>query len=326
MEGKDYYDILGLEIDATDGEIKKKYRKLALKLHPDKQANKKQTEAEKIKLDDRFQIVKEAYEILSDASKKGDYDKNLREELQKMKRKRERDAALDSKRRKMKDDLLKREKKSVVSSFKKQDEINRLRLDGKTRIIRELVMLKKNSVTSKTFQVLASLLKLSEGRTFLVKCDFVTKCVAFLNKTVRFDQKVEKCEMMLTFLIHISMTRDHLLIEKCLQHELLMDLLHSPNLSNSALVFIRNLSFSKNAKRCFVSWPNFLVELFNFLPNRSIAMTLWSLAYDNEKGKAALSMYMSKIRQLRDELEFYENTAEKQDVILYLSQLVTIIT
>ena len=195
-----------------------------------------------------------------------------------------------------------------------------------TRIIRELVMLKKNSVTSKTFQVLASLLKLSEGRTFLVKCDFVTKCVAFLNKTVRFDQKVEKCEMMLTFLIHISMTRDHLLIEKCLQHELLMDLLHSPNLSNSALVFIRNLSFSKNAKRCFVSWPNFLVELFNFLPNRSIAMTLWSLAYDNEKGKAALSMYMSKIRQLRDELEFYENTAEKQDVILYLSQLVTIIT
>ena len=148
MEGKDYYDILGLEIDATDGEIKKKYRKLALKLHPDKQANKKQTEAEKIKLDDRFQIVKEAYEILSDASKKGDYDKNLREELQKMKRKRERDAALDSKRRKMKDDLLKREKKSVVSSFKKQDEINRLRLDGKLKQLDRLNKMKNDMQAS----------------------------------------------------------------------------------------------------------------------------------------------------------------------------------
>ena len=56
--GKDYYKILGVGRNATDDELKKAYRKLALKYHPDKN---KDPGAE-----DRFKEIAEAYEILSD--------------------------------------------------------------------------------------------------------------------------------------------------------------------------------------------------------------------------------------------------------------------
>lgn len=56
--GKDYYKILGVSRNATDDELKKAYRKLALKYHPDKN---KDPGAE-----DRFKEIAEAYEILSD--------------------------------------------------------------------------------------------------------------------------------------------------------------------------------------------------------------------------------------------------------------------
>ena len=65
--GKDYYKILGLTKGASDDDIKKAYRKLALKFHPDK--NKEASAEEK------FKEVAEAYEILSDAKKKDIYDK-----------------------------------------------------------------------------------------------------------------------------------------------------------------------------------------------------------------------------------------------------------
>lgn len=65
--GKDYYKILGIAKGASDDEIKKAYRKLALKYHPDK--NKEKGAEEK------FKEVAEAYEILSDPKKKEIFDK-----------------------------------------------------------------------------------------------------------------------------------------------------------------------------------------------------------------------------------------------------------
>ena len=65
--GKDYYKILGVSEIATDDEIKKAYRKLALKWHPDKN---KSPGAE-----DKFKEISEAYDVLSDKGKRETFDK-----------------------------------------------------------------------------------------------------------------------------------------------------------------------------------------------------------------------------------------------------------
>jgi curved DNA-binding protein len=70
MKFQDYYEILGVARDADADAIKKAYRKLALKWHPDKHPEGKRAEAEK-----RFKQVSEAYEVLSDADKRQRYDK-----------------------------------------------------------------------------------------------------------------------------------------------------------------------------------------------------------------------------------------------------------
>ena len=64
----DYYKILGIEKNATDEEIKKAYRKLARKLHPDLNPNDKEAHT-------KFQQVNEANEVLSDSEKRKKYDK-----------------------------------------------------------------------------------------------------------------------------------------------------------------------------------------------------------------------------------------------------------
>ena len=68
--GKDYYKILGITRKAKEKEIKKAYRKLALKWHPDKHTGEKEKETAKKK----FQLVDEAYEVLSDDEKRRIYD------------------------------------------------------------------------------------------------------------------------------------------------------------------------------------------------------------------------------------------------------------
>ena len=67
MQSKDYYTILGLNRDARNEEIKKAYRKLAQRYHPDK--NPKDDRAE-----ERFKQINEAYNILSDEGKRRQYD------------------------------------------------------------------------------------------------------------------------------------------------------------------------------------------------------------------------------------------------------------
>ncbi|MCX8000697.1 MAG: DnaJ domain-containing protein, partial [Leptospiraceae bacterium] len=67
MAEKSYYEILGVSKNATDEEIKKAYRQLAIKYHPDK--NKGNKEAE-----EKFKEATEAYEVLRDPQKRKLYD------------------------------------------------------------------------------------------------------------------------------------------------------------------------------------------------------------------------------------------------------------
>ena len=67
MASKDYYEVLGLSKGASDDEIKKAYRKLAMKYHPDRNQGNKEAE-------EKFKDINEAYQVLSDPQKKANYD------------------------------------------------------------------------------------------------------------------------------------------------------------------------------------------------------------------------------------------------------------
>ncbi|NND77650.1 MAG: molecular chaperone DnaJ [Flavobacteriales bacterium] len=67
MSKRDYYEILGISKGASEAEIKKAYRKMAIKFHPDKNPDDKESEA-------KFKEAAEAYEVLSDDNKRARYD------------------------------------------------------------------------------------------------------------------------------------------------------------------------------------------------------------------------------------------------------------
>jgi molecular chaperone DnaJ len=67
MVAKDYYEILGLDRNAADEDIKKAFRKLALQYHPDRNPGDKAAE-------EKFKEINEAYQVLSDADKRAQYD------------------------------------------------------------------------------------------------------------------------------------------------------------------------------------------------------------------------------------------------------------
>ncbi len=67
MANRDYYELLGVKKDSTPEEIKKAYRKLAVKYHPDKNPGDKQAE-------ERFKEISEAYAVLCDTEKRKQYD------------------------------------------------------------------------------------------------------------------------------------------------------------------------------------------------------------------------------------------------------------
>ena len=65
---RDYYEVLGVSKEASDADIKKAYRGLAKKYHPDMNPGDKEAEA-------KFKEVNEAYDVLSDADKRSKYDR-----------------------------------------------------------------------------------------------------------------------------------------------------------------------------------------------------------------------------------------------------------
>ena len=67
MAKRDYYEVLGVGKDASEDEIKKAYRKIAIKYHPDRNPGDKEAE-------DKFKEAAEAYDVLHDPQKRQQYD------------------------------------------------------------------------------------------------------------------------------------------------------------------------------------------------------------------------------------------------------------
>lgn len=67
MSKRDFYEVLGVERGASEAEVKKAYRRLAMKYHPDRNPDDKDAE-------NKFKEATEAYEVLSDADKRAAYD------------------------------------------------------------------------------------------------------------------------------------------------------------------------------------------------------------------------------------------------------------
>src|ERR1700693_5054040 len=68
MAKRDYYEVLGVNRDAAEEDIKKAYRKLAMQHHPDRNPDSPKSE-------ERFKEAKEAYEVLCDSERRAAYDR-----------------------------------------------------------------------------------------------------------------------------------------------------------------------------------------------------------------------------------------------------------
>ena len=68
MSKRDYYEVLGVDSSASEQEVKKAFRRIAMKYHPDRNPDDQ-------KADEKFKEAQEAYEILGDADKKATYDR-----------------------------------------------------------------------------------------------------------------------------------------------------------------------------------------------------------------------------------------------------------
>ena len=125
----DYYELLGVNFETSESDIRRAYRRTALKYHPDK--NQGNTAAI-----EKFHLLQIAYDVLSDATAKAVYDNARRAR----KEKQERDSAFEGRRRQMKEDLERRESGFFKRKRDEEDEeallqreIKRLAEDGAKR-------------------------------------------------------------------------------------------------------------------------------------------------------------------------------------------------
>nr|POF14332.1 pre-mrna-splicing factor cwf23 [Quercus suber] len=125
----DFYDLIGVQAGASDSEIRRAYRKTALKYHPDKNAGKPD-------VIEKFHLLQIAYDVLSDSTVKELYD-NARRARQE---KKDREQAFGGRRKWMKEDLERRESGAFKRKREEADEeatfereLRRLAEDGKRR-------------------------------------------------------------------------------------------------------------------------------------------------------------------------------------------------
>lgn len=83
MAEQDYYQVLGIDRDAGEEQIKKAYRKIAMKCHPDRQNGK--SDEEKAQASQRFELAREASEVLSNPTYRSAYDRGGVQAVQKLK-------------------------------------------------------------------------------------------------------------------------------------------------------------------------------------------------------------------------------------------------